>query len=251
MAALLRLVLDPTGDDLAAALACEADVFLETYGNTAEQFADEYGPYLADTGFLAVIDEEGTALGVSRFIAPGIAGLKTLNDSARPPWRADGMRAARAAGVDPARTWDIATIAVRKSHGRGGICAAALYHGILHTCRANAAEWIVMILDERARRLLSAAGLATQMLPGTGPGEYLGSRSSTPLWGHLATMFDQQRRHHLDAYRLIYSGIGLDGVELPRDWAWHRRNVITRAVTSGGRVVQGFWPELADGAAAS
>jgi len=218
--------LDPVGDDLAAALACEADVFLDTYGNTAEQFAEEYGPYGADTGFLAVIDEDGTALGTSRFIAPGNAGLKTLNDSARPPWRVDGLRSARAAGIDPARTFDIATIAVRRSHGRGGVCAAALYHGILRTCRSNGADWVVMILDERARRLLSAAGLRTQVLPGTGAGEYLGSASSTPLWGHLATMFDDQRRDHPDAYRLIFQGIGLDGVRLPNDWTWHRRSVL-------------------------
>lgn len=222
----LRLVVDPVGDDLVAALRCEADVFLDTYGNTPEQFAAEYGPYAPDTGFLAVIDEDGTAIGTSRFIAPGPAGLKTLNDSGREPWRVDGLRSARAAGIDPARTWDIATISVRRRHGRGGVSSAALYHGILHTCRANGIDWIVMILDERARRLLSAVGAVTQVLPGTRAGHYLGSAQSTPLWGHLPTMYDRQRREHPDAYRLIFEGIGLDGVQLPRDWTWHRRNVV-------------------------
>ena len=35
----LRFQFDPVGADLVAARACESDVFLQTYGNTFEQFA--------------------------------------------------------------------------------------------------------------------------------------------------------------------------------------------------------------------
>lgn len=216
----LRFLLDPVGADLEAALACEAEVFLSTYGNTAEEFELEYGPYADQTGFMTVLDETGWALATARFIAPGPAGLKTLNDTARPPWGVDGVRSARAAGIDPDRTWDVATIAVRRAPGRTTLCSAALYHGIVTAALANGIESIVMIMDARPRRLLSSSGLHPNVLPGTGEGEYLGSPNSIPLWANLHRMFDQQRRNNPEAYRLIYQAIGLDGITLPTDWTW-------------------------------
>lgn len=214
----LRLVLDPTGDELAAARQCEADVFLDTYGNTPEELHAEYGPYEDSTGFMTILQDDGLAVATTRFIAPGRAGLKTLNDVGRPPWHVDGLRSARAAGVDPARTWDVATIAVRPGAGRGGLCAGALYHGIVTAAIANDVDFIVMIMDSHARQLLTGLGMQTQVLPGTRTGEYLGSPSSTPLWVNLRRMFELQRQDNPDAYRLIRQGIGLDGIALPTEW---------------------------------
>jgi hypothetical protein len=221
----LRLVFDPTGEELAAAKQCEADVFFETYGNTAEEFALEYGPYEDSTGFITVLEEDGRAAGTVRFIAPGPAGLKTLNDASRPPWEVDGLRSARAAGVDPDRTWDIATIAVRPGAGRGGLCAGALYHGIINAAFANDIDFVVMILDSHARRLLDSIGMQGQALPGTKSGEYMGSPSSTPLWSNINRALERQRHESPDAYRLIRQGVGMDGITLPTDWTWHRRSV--------------------------
>lgn len=221
----LRLVLEPTGADRQAALECEAEVFWETYGNTAEQFADEYGPYESHTGFMTILEESGRALATTRFIAPGPAGLKTLNDVGRAPWQVDGARSARAAGLDVDRTWDIATIAVRRVAGRSPLCSAALYHGIVAAAQANGVDSIVMIMDARARRLLSANGLHPNVLPGTGEGAYLGSERSMPLWANLDRILDQQRRTVPDAYRLIGQGTGLDGIALPTDWRWRHERV--------------------------
>jgi len=221
-AAPLRFVFDPQGEELAAAKKCEADVFLEAYNNTSEQFDEEYGPYEDATGFMTVLEDDGRAVGTVRFIAPGPAGLKSLNDVSRPPWEVDGVRSARAAGVDPDRTWDIATIAVRRGSGRGGLCASALYHGIINAAFANDIDFIVMIMDSHARQLLTSLGMQTQALPGTKTGEYLGSTSSTPLWANLARGMEQQRQDSPEAYRLIRQGIGLDGITLPNDWTWDR-----------------------------
>jgi len=219
----LRFVLDPVGDELVAALDCEADVFMQTYGNTVDQLADEYGPYADATGFMTLLDENCRALATTRFIAPGPAGLKTLNDTRRPPWNVDGLRSARAAGIDPSRTWDIATVAVRRT-SRGSLAAAALYHGVAAAANANNIDSIVMIVDARARRLFSASGMQTRALPGTTEGEYLGSLRSTPVWADLREMFDRQRQTNPDAYRLIYQGIGLDGITLPTDWTRRERS---------------------------
>lgn len=224
-AAPLRFVFDPTGDELTAALKCEAEVFFHAYGNTPEEFADEYGPYEDATGFMTVLEDDGHAVAALRFIAPGSAGLKSLNDVSRPPWEVNGVRSARAAGVDPDRAWDIATIAVRPGSGRGGLCASALYHGIVAGAFANDIDYIVMIMDSRARNLLSGLGLQTQVLPGTNTGPYLGSDNSTPLWANLHKILERQRGDSPDAYRLISQGIGLDGIAMPTDWTWHRRAV--------------------------
>ena len=157
--------------------------------------------------------EDGEAVATARFIGPGPAGHKSLNDTSRPPWGIDGQRSARSAGVDLDKTWDIATVAVRPGHGRGGLCAAALYHGIVAAAFTNDIEYVVMIMDSHARRLLSGLGMQTQVLPATSTGEYLGSESSTPLWANLHRMFERQRQDDPDAYRLIFQGVGLDGIE--------------------------------------
>lgn len=209
------LCVDPVGEQLRAARECESAVFLETYGNTADQWADEYGPYEGDSVFVAVLDRAGDAVGATRLILPGPRPVKSLADTARPPWGVDGQRAARAAGLDLNRTWDVGTLAVRRGGGRGGLIAAALYHGVFRTLRANGAGWLVMIMDHRARRLLDISGIRTAVLPGTGPGPYLGSEVSVPLWMELASAMDWQRTVNPEAYRLIIQGVGLDGIQVP------------------------------------
>ena len=206
----------PRGDLLDAARDCELDVFSEAYGNTLEQWIEEYGPYDNWSQFLTVADGEGTVVAVCRLITAGPLGLKTLRDLGRPPWQIDGVRSAAAAGLDASRTWDIATIAVRRSLGRDASrVAATLYHGIVLAGRANAVQAIVTIIDARARRLLSAIGLIGHPLPGTHPGEYLGSSASSPLWADLAQVLDTQRHRNPEGHRLVSRGLGLEGIHVP------------------------------------
>jgi hypothetical protein len=211
----LVLHFDPRDEVLAAARACEADVFLAHYGNTAEQWEDEYGPYDPNSAFVAITEPGGDALAAMRIILPNPYGLKSVADVARAPWSIDGARAARAAGMVPAQTWDVATIALRSGASRGGLLTAALYRALLLGLRANGARWIVMIMDVRARRVLNMVGLKTQILPGATIAPYLGSGASVPLWAEVTPMVDYQRRESPDAYRLITQGVGMDGIRFP------------------------------------
>jgi hypothetical protein len=215
MSAELVLHFDAQGCALAAARDCEASVFLDQYGNTAEQWAEEYGPYDATSTFITVTEPGGDAVATMRLILPSEVGLKSLVDVARAPWSIDGVRAARAAGMALAQTWDVATIAIRKGAPRGGLLSAALYHALFRATRANNIRWIVMIMDVRARRLLGSSHIYTQPLPGTHPGAYLGSEASAPVWGDMPRMADRQRRTSPDAHRLINLGVGLDGISVP------------------------------------
>lgn len=215
-----RLSFCPEGDVLDGARACEAEVFLRTYGNTEADLAAEYGPYEPTSRFISLTDGDGEVVGACRVILPSPVGLKTVNDVARPPWSVDGARAVRVAGAEIARAWDVATVAVRRGREVTPLASAALYHGLVMATRANGVRWIVMMLDERARRLLAMAGFVPRVIPGTGPAPYLGSPTTTPLVGDVAAMIDAQRRENPDAYRLVTLGSGLTNIEVPPLSQW-------------------------------
>lgn len=212
----LRLVFNPTGDLAAAARDCEADVFLQWYGNSRSQLAEEYLPYEHDSVFLVIADEQDDVLACGRFLTGASTELKTIVDVQRPPWGVDAPRAAAAVGVDLTRTWDLATMGVRPGIRQGAVrLAFALYHGFTTAIRTNGIGAMIAILDERVRRLVTSAGVHLQALPGTGPESYLGSRSSTPVYARTVQYLDYQRRHAPEAHRLLTMGVGLDGVHVP------------------------------------
>lgn len=206
---------DPAGERDVAARQCEQDVFYAEHQNGPEEWALEYNPYQATSTFLAISDQAGSAVAVARLIRPGAPGLKTLVDVTLPPWEIDGERSARAAGLDLAATWDVATIAVRRGAGRSGYLTLALLHGLVLASRANRVDYITMILDVRARRLLHVMGLPTNVLPGTGPAPYAGLAAAVPAWSDIARMLDQQRVRNLEGFRLVSHGMGLDDMDVP------------------------------------
>lgn len=217
----LRLHFNPQGAVRRAALDCEADVFLEHYGNTRDELEAEYGDYDAGSVFIAVTDRDNVALAAARLINSQPAGLKTIHDIGRAPWGVDGARSARAAGLDLASTWDVATFGVRRGIRGSMLLSAALYHAVIRGGMVNDVRSIVMIMDERARRLFTSVGFYSHLLPGTKPAPYLGSAKSTPLWGHRDALVDGQRLANPDAYRLITLGIGLDGISVPPAEEFH------------------------------
>lgn len=216
MGAPLRLVFNPTGGLDEAARDCEADVFRHWYGNTREQLVDEYAPYERDSVFLAVADEHDDVLACGRFLTGATAELKTIVDVQRPPWTVDAPRAAAAVGVDLTRTWDLATMGVRRGIRQGATrLASALYHGFTTAVRVNRVGAMIAILDEHVHRVVASAGVHLQALPGTRPEPYLGSPASRPVYARTAPYLDYQRRHRPEAHRLLTLGVGLDGVQVP------------------------------------
>jgi hypothetical protein len=215
-APLFQLRFNPTGEQLAAALECEASVFLKTYGNTAEHLAEEYGPFAAASVFIGIYEPGGDAVGAVRLIRPTELGLKTLQDVAGPPWSLDVSRMARAARLDLDRTWDFTTLGARRGLRRWStLVSAGLFHGLVQTVRANDIASAVMMIDERVRGLLALAGMTGHTMPGAHTTSYLGSARCTPVYEHCQQAFDRQRQVNPDGYRLFMQGIGLDGIEVP------------------------------------
>ena len=206
---------DPAPELVSSARDCEQDVFLERYGNTPQEWNEEYGPYDEFSYFLTVADREGLVVACSRIILPNPVGLKTLNDAARPPWSVDGVRAAESAGLSINQTMDVATIAVRRGTPQGAQMAVALYHGLTMITRANGRRWVIMVMDVRARRLLTMMKLQTSALPGTRPGPYLGSEFSLTVWAEVSRMMSVQQENNPAGFELVSEGIGFTDIEIP------------------------------------
>lgn len=221
MTEMLSLNLVTHGRARAAALACEQSVFLDAFGNTRELLEEQYGAYGPQSVFLTVSNAEGLVLGHCRLIAPGPAGLKTVNDLAEPPWSLDPVRVSRIAGIDPQRCWDIATLGVRREYrGRTWMIAIALYHGIIKAARINGIEMATAMVDEQIHRALQQVDYLPSTLPGARPAPYLGSPQTTPVFARFSAVLDGQRRRNPDAYRLMVLGVGLDGISVPEDSAF-------------------------------
>ncbi|HKG51217.1 MAG TPA: hypothetical protein VKB14_12320 [Actinomycetales bacterium] len=239
----VRLLFDVQDDLLESARECEAEVFLRWYGNTGEQLAEEYGPYEDSSVFVALADRDDEVIGAARMLVPGgRAGLKTLADLGREPWRVNGGQAAAAVGMNLRSTVEVATLGVRgRTAGRAEL-SLALYHGLLTAVRVNRMTSFVAVLDERVRRLLSSVGVQTRALPGTTTASYLGSSASTPVYAHITAMVEHQRRHFPDAYRLVTLGSGLDGVAVPPEEAFRLQSGARPLGPAGQLDLLGMWP---------
>lgn len=215
-AAPLRLDFHPDGEATPGVLECELDVLGHWYGDTRQLLDEAYGPYRDQTCFLSLTHAEEGVVGFCRLIRPGAKPLKTVTDVDGAPWHGDGLRSLAAAGVDVSRSWDIATLGMRhQSLGAGSVAAAALYHGLIVATQTNEIPWVIAIIDRRVRSLLAMLALPLHAIPGTWPALYMGSQQCAPVYAHLPTILDSQRRSAPDAYRLVALGSGLDGVTVP------------------------------------
>ncbi len=210
------LHVDPVGDLYESALDCERAVFLQAYGNTVDELTTEYGPYDESSFLISVTDDSGYTVGVCRIITPGAFGTKTLNDINASPWFADSARLARACGIDPGKTWDIATLGVRVEYRtQAPMVTMALLHGVMATSRANAVPSLTAMLDERARRVLSFMDVHFSTFPGVEAGEYLGSAATRPLYMDIVKSLTLLRQANPIVYRTLTLGDGLEGMILP------------------------------------
>lgn len=211
----------------------ERAVFLEAFGNTPELLAEEYDAYEKASVFIVVIDQlRKVPAGMMRVLVPSTAGFKSLNDI-EPVWgvSAQALIHRTGMGLDPHKTWDVATLAVDSGY-RGtmarGLVTMGLYQSLTMSARACGIDWLVAILDMPVFRLLRwKLRMVMVGYKGIGPMPYLGSAASIPSWCDLV---DAQKRYlatDLDLHGVVFEGVGLEPalrrVELPgvdRRVAW-------------------------------
>ena len=208
---------DP-GAELARSV--EAEVFLQTFGNTREQLAAEYAPYDGRTVFLCVIDHLRKMPAASmRVIVPLPDGRlsKTFDDMGR-HWRIPAGAATFRNGVPfpVSNAWDIAALAVSHSHqGRAtaGIVSMALYEAYVRGSRECGYDYVVAVLDKRAYRFANWIFKDTWApFDGADAIPYLGSPASLPVWSQLSEWGARLKEGEPSLYELIFESRGFESV---------------------------------------
>jgi hypothetical protein len=211
-------------DDAAAELgrAVEREVFMEFFGNTIELLAAEYSPYEIQTLFLIAVDHRRLVpVGVERFIMPSPAGLKTLHDIER-VWAQPTDEVLSRAGIplDEARSWDVATIAIRPEY-RGkasdGMLSASFLQGVIQLGHAFGVTHFFTTLDLVVYRMVQdLCGKPLKHFPGIEPMRYLDSPASVPLYIDMAD-YCRRLREDLALYEMWIEGKGLEAaISTPR-----------------------------------
>lgn len=214
---------DPLAD---VARALEAEVFLETFGNTRELLDEEYGPFDGVSLFIVVLDHHRARVaGMIRLIFDGTGVLKSMADIEHEPWSVDLDTALRAAGIthlDPARTVDVTTLAVDPEYrgaATNGMVSLALYQGLIRISRAAAMDWLVTILDAVVLDLLqTTVGEPFRSYPGVEPMRYLDSPASVPVWCDLTDYERRLRQSDPGLAETLFDGIGIESAVSPPDY---------------------------------
>jgi hypothetical protein len=217
-------ILDAESPYSSLARAIEQDVFYETFGNTPDLLAAEYGPYEDASFFVCVVDHlRRRPAGMIRVIGPSPRGFKSLDDLAR-RWDqpfAD-LAASNGLAVDLTSMWDLATLGVDAEYrgaATSGLVAMALYQGLNMLSHRQGIKWAVAVLDLVVLDLINGAwGRPFAPLPGIEPRRYLDSPASQPV---ICDAVDYKARLALldpSTHQILFEGIGLESmVSIP---AW-------------------------------
>lgn len=172
--------------------AVERRVFHDAFpGNDAAFMTKEYGPYeRASFFFLSVDRAKKTPIGTLRIIRNSPAGLKTLNDLARPgsPVQLTAADVQRYHQIDTFdNVWDIGTFAILNEYRRSGASASLqLYRGLYATALEEGIDHLIAIFDKLPFLALTEY-LSIPVVPlcGTDYLSYLGSAESRAIYGHI------------------------------------------------------------------
>lgn len=137
----------------------EGSVFLETFGNTPDDLAAEYGPYEPASQMIIVIDHEAQMpVGVLRTIHNSDAGLKSLADLERTELGVTGDQVCRELDIDPQRCVDVGTLAIAPEYrgSAGQVLPSLLLYRSLYLKYLNHPDFdhVVTIIDKKAEKNL-------------------------------------------------------------------------------------------------
>ena len=202
----------------------ERGVFLEVFGNTAEQLAHEYDRYEPGSVFVTVVDHaRRVPCGMMRVLVPSAAGYKSLDDV--PTWWGVTIPELLARVDDEwdlDRVWDFATLAVAPEY-RGeaalGLVTQALLQTVTVLAKACNFDRYVAILDVPVLRMLQwRIGRPFEAFPGIDAREYLGSSASLPVWGSRDAWSDHLAARDPVLHDVFFSARGLEPVLSTPEW---------------------------------
>ena len=202
------------GSELAKAV--EAEVFLESFGNSAQQLHAEYSPYDWRSFFFCVIDHRRLMpAGAMRVVIPSERGVRTKTfDDIELHWgrEASALTCRNGSRIPIGEIWDIATLAVSRDYrGRAtsGMVALGLYQAFTMTSQASGIDWNVAILDAKLYRFGNWHFKNTfAPFDGLDAAPYLGSASSIPVWCQLSEWQAKLHDHDRVLHDLVFEAVG-------------------------------------------
>lgn len=137
----------------------ESSVFLDTFGNTPETMAEEYGPYESASDLIVVIDQDiEKPVGVLRTIKNSQAGLKSLVDLKKTPLGLEAAEVCEKFDINPDRCIDVGTLAILPEYRArtGNILPSLLMYRALYLRYLNNPEYdhVITIIDKDAEKNL-------------------------------------------------------------------------------------------------
>ncbi len=202
----------------------EAEVFLDAFGNTADQLDQEYGQYEPSSVFFCVIDHlRSLPAGMIRILVPNPdPGLKSLNDLGR-CWgiKDQGPIPGISYGLPQMATWDIASLAVARDYQAAiatGLVSLGLYQAVITVAQRREVSHMVAILDSVVHRMSRwKFHRPFQVLAGAAPLAYLGSEASIPVYCELSQWKARLAEKDPPLHEIIFAGRGLEAAIRPAD----------------------------------
>lgn len=210
----------------------ESEVFLEKFDNDDEQLRDEYGPYEDKSRFICVLDRD-EVVGVLRVMQGETpTDFKAISDlpevQSLPYGLDDDQIGTIHQGFDSEKTWEVGTLAVKKSH-RGqkyrnwnpasllGIKVSyMLYHELYKQSVENDIDHWVMMIDTKAKGQLAGVGIPVEAFCGLRPREYLGSETTHPGYVSVKDVPEKVRNKSLMNYLVLAKGLGVTAISKKR-----------------------------------
>jgi hypothetical protein len=190
----------------------ERHVFLDAFGNTPALLAKEYDRYEPASFFVCVIDHRRQlCAAMMRVIVPtrNGPGLKSLRD-VEATWGESAEELLSASGVvlEPARTWDLATLAVDREYRSGaalGLMHIGLYQAVARLARYFDVTSLVAILDYPVYRLIRLQ-LRRIFIAYGEERSFLGSVRSVPAYCAIRDAEREAAAADSSLHELIYVG---------------------------------------------
>jgi len=203
------------------ALKLESSLFLEKFGNTSEQLAEEYGPYEHHSVVIYVADNlNNTTAGLTRIILPNDrVGLKTVNDIKKlwPELYTDPeVVRTLLTGHD---CWDIGTLVIAPEYQApmaAGLVSLALYQSVARLAQRCQVDTLIALVDNTVHRMTHWKFRAPfEAIPGAMVKPYLGSKASLPVYSRISEWETHLRKVDPTLHDIIYNASGIEGAVSP------------------------------------
>jgi len=210
----------------ALALALERQVLGEASADALEWQRRALAPYDHATVLACVVDQRRLQpAGMLRLILPSARGLRALR-AAEAVWGVSSASLFGGSGLvhDPARTFDIATVAVAADYRRSPALQGTITMALLQAASVLGASGglarALAVFDVSTLRMLQwKFQRPFTLFAGIAARPYLGSPACLPVWADLADWHARLATRDPVLHGVMALGRGLEPVVRPPDWA--------------------------------